>query len=57
MRPLGKLQYMEGRTIAPQIQDKYVSIVDLVWEHTAETKLKLVDYNANEAAAVTVSSK
>ena len=41
MRPLGKLQYMEGRTIAPQIQDEYVSIADLVWEHTAETKIEI----------------
>ena len=30
MRPLGKLQYMEGHTIAPQIQNEYVSIADLV---------------------------
>ena len=41
MRPLGKLQYMEGRTIALQIQDEYVSTADLVWEHTAETKIEI----------------
>ena len=54
---LGQLQYMEGHAIAPKIQDAYVSIAFQFESTTAAQKLKLVDYTANEAAAVTVVVK